>query len=389
MGHGSALRSAIAVPISPQEFNRTFEPHQRGAHFVAAVFDAYLETYQSRIADLLRIASGGTGVLPAGNLHPDLVARVADEAVKNANRFLGMVIRSFDYLPVVDVNFGDVVRAIITADRQLYPLDKYHLRSVLVEALRKRGIHPKGITSLADEALAWPEFKSKEGDSKPLSLAGSSFELSDIVLSATRDLDPSSAPGKVNYVFDESADSLVSHPSGTSDDLESSSDSDQIKDGLVSWAREHAIELGLNPDDQSAIALQGLHVAYRLAGDRQPRPEIVLQFVQRRRDLETLHGCRLPLRAGSTVIARADGTVNHVIAKPLPASPSALEGLNGEALRMASDYSRMGERRLQNMMNWLWTAEAEDPESAWTHEQSMERMSFSRLHAGQSDGWFS
>jgi hypothetical protein len=385
MGHGRALRSAISLPVSPQEFNRTLEPHQRGAHFVAAVFDAYLETYQSRIADLLRIASGGTGVLPAGNLHPDLVTRVADEAVKNANRFLGMVIRSFDYLPVVDVNFGDVVRAIITADRQLYPLDKYHLRSVLVEALRKRGIHPKGIASLAEEALAWPEFKSVDANSKPLDLAECSSELSDIVLSATRDLDPSSEPGKVNYYFDENAEDFVSHSSDTSDERAS----EHIKKILVGWASKHAVELGLSPDDEFPILLQGLHVAYRLAGDRQPRPEIVLQFVQRREDLEESSRCLLPLRAGTTVIARADSTVNHVIAKPLPVPAAVLGRLDGDAHGMAANYSRMGEIRLQNVMNWLWTVEAEDPESAWTIESSMDRMSFSRLHAGQSDGWFS
>ena len=49
---------------------------------------------------------------------------MTDEAVRNAERFLGMVVRAFDFLPVVDVTFGDVVRGIVTADRALYPDDE-------------------------------------------------------------------------------------------------------------------------------------------------------------------------------------------------------------------------------------------------------------------------
>jgi hypothetical protein len=99
-GRGTALRSAIKDrEATPDRFRNATEPHERGACFVAAVFDAFLLSYQRSIADLLRIATGGTGVLPPGHLHPDLVARVTAEAVKNADRFLGMVVRAFDFLP--------------------------------------------------------------------------------------------------------------------------------------------------------------------------------------------------------------------------------------------------------------------------------------------------
>ena len=165
-GRGAALRSAIGTPRTPDRFLAATEPHERGACFVAAVFDAFLDVYQASIADLLRIATGGTGVLPPGRLHPDLVSRVAGEAVSTADRLLGMVVRAFDYLPVVDVTFGDVVRAIVTADRVLFPDDAGHLRGTLVEALRRRGIHPPRVTSLADAALTWPR------PSTPLNLGG-------------------------------------------------------------------------------------------------------------------------------------------------------------------------------------------------------------------------
>ncbi|BAW04559.1 hypothetical protein GL305_32960 [Nocardia seriolae] len=54
-GRGAALRSAILDRNSTSgSFAAATEPHERGAYFVAAVFDAYLEAYQNAIADLLR-----------------------------------------------------------------------------------------------------------------------------------------------------------------------------------------------------------------------------------------------------------------------------------------------------------------------------------------------
>ncbi|HZN14402.1 MAG TPA: hypothetical protein VFB78_09065, partial [Acidimicrobiales bacterium] len=109
-GMGEALRSGIDKP-DPARLAMTLECHDRGAILVAAVFEAFIETYKERVADLLRIATGGTGELPRGHLHPDLVTRVASEAQANARDFLSMCVRAFDFLPVVDVTFGDFLRA--------------------------------------------------------------------------------------------------------------------------------------------------------------------------------------------------------------------------------------------------------------------------------------
>ena len=182
-GRGEALRSAIKTEATPDVFRTTTEPHLRGACFVAGVFDAFMRSYRAQIADLLRIATGGTGELPPGNLHPDLVERVAREAVKNADRYLAMVVRAFDFLPVVDVTFGDVVRAIVTADRTLYPDDELQLRATLVECLRLRGIYPDKISSLADEALAWPKPDRLSLSDDP------GVDLSSVIHEATQDLD--------------------------------------------------------------------------------------------------------------------------------------------------------------------------------------------------------
>lgn len=135
---------------------------------MAAVFDAFLDHFEASVADLKRIASGGTGILPPGRLHPDLVNRVTTEAVRSADRHLAMVVRAFDYLPPLDVTFGDIVRAVVTADHALYPEDSLRLRAGLVESLRRRGIWPAQVASLSEEALVWP------GPIQPLSLSPTS-----------------------------------------------------------------------------------------------------------------------------------------------------------------------------------------------------------------------
>src|SRR5262249_19170324 len=123
---------------------------------VAAVFDGFFATYQRRIRDLVRIATGGTGMLPAGDLHPDLINRIAGEASRAAQSILNMCIRAFDYLPPVDITFGDYLRALITADYELVPADEVGQRSAMIEAFRLRGIYPEQVASLAEESLLWP-----------------------------------------------------------------------------------------------------------------------------------------------------------------------------------------------------------------------------------------
>ena len=139
----------------PKELARVTEPHARGAILVAAVFDAFLTIYKSRIADLLRIATAGTGVLPQGEIHPDLVERLAKEASASATHMLNMCIRALDYCPPVDVNFGDYLRALVTADRDLVPDDDRGYRIAVIEAFRRRGIYPQGVRSLSVDSLCW------------------------------------------------------------------------------------------------------------------------------------------------------------------------------------------------------------------------------------------
>ncbi|MBN2586081.1 MAG: hypothetical protein JXR55_02205 [Candidatus Fermentibacteraceae bacterium] len=139
----------------PSEIREMEEPHARGSILVAAVFDAFLTIYRRRIADLLRIASGGTGILPQGELHPDLVDRLAREASKTATHVLNICIRALDYCPPVDVNFGDYLRALITADFDLVPDDRHNYRLAFIDAFRARGIYPDDVAHLSVDSLLW------------------------------------------------------------------------------------------------------------------------------------------------------------------------------------------------------------------------------------------
>jgi hypothetical protein len=152
-GRGDALRSYLGAkdasgrwqPKKPDPFllAKTSEPHDRGAILVAAVFGAFMKVYTARTRDLFRIASEGTGVMREGDIHPDLVKRLAEEAQRCSDRALQMSIRAIDYCPPVGVTFGDYLRAIVTADFDMYPSDVENWRLAFIESFREWGISPR------------------------------------------------------------------------------------------------------------------------------------------------------------------------------------------------------------------------------------------------------
>ncbi|MEM7043842.1 MAG: tetratricopeptide repeat-containing protein [Pseudomonadota bacterium] len=153
---------------NPLDYSEKRGPHERGAILVAAIFDAFLTIYRARIADLVRIASGGSGILRKGALHPDLVVRLASEAAKTARHFVQLCIRGLDYCPPVDITFGDYLRAIITADVDIVPNDDWSYRLAIIEAFERRGIYPHDVRNLSVESLVWRPPRQEEFDIKSL-----------------------------------------------------------------------------------------------------------------------------------------------------------------------------------------------------------------------------
>ncbi|WP_271023637.1 hypothetical protein [Rhizobium sp. RCAM05973] len=110
-GEGTGLGGALRrYPDLPSQINyaTTFATHARGSLLVAAVYQAFLAIVERRTGDLIRLATGGSGVLPEGAIHPDLVNRLTDETCKAAAHVLKMCIRAIDYCPLSTSRSGNI-----------------------------------------------------------------------------------------------------------------------------------------------------------------------------------------------------------------------------------------------------------------------------------------
>ena len=165
----ASLRQYVGSQPDPDLLARTMECHDRGAILVAAVFDAFLTIYQARTEDLLRIGAVARG--GAQRLNSDLAARLTKEAAKSADHVLRMCIRALDYLPPVDVRFGEFLRAIITADADLVPNDTLNYRLAFAEAFRRRGILAENCLSMSPDNLLWESPEQMFGKN-PLDVGG-------------------------------------------------------------------------------------------------------------------------------------------------------------------------------------------------------------------------
>ncbi|WP_421995475.1 S8 family serine peptidase [Reyranella sp.] len=155
IGAHGALRSYIGKKPQSDEYARTTEPHARGALLVAAVFAAFSRVYERKTKDLVRLATSGTGVLPDGDIPHDLATRLAEEAAMVAGTVLNICIRALDYCPPIDLSFGEYLRALITADRDLIPNDKDGYRVAFIASFRDRGIYPADVANLSVDTLTW------------------------------------------------------------------------------------------------------------------------------------------------------------------------------------------------------------------------------------------
>lgn len=178
IGRGEALRQFAGTTPDPLAIETTFEPHARGALLVAAVFHAFVEIYRKRSADLWRIARQRGFDTTPGHLHADMVARLTHEASKAAEHVMNMCIRSVDYLPPVDVTFGDFLRAVITADLDAFPNDEWRYRVAFIEAFRRWGIFPEGVRSMSVEALRWEGPKPSPGGDDAITRFGAEMQQS-------------------------------------------------------------------------------------------------------------------------------------------------------------------------------------------------------------------
>jgi hypothetical protein len=305
-GKRGALRSAIGEideqgawrrrTPDPEAYVRLQEPHDRGAILVSAIFDAFLTIYKARVADLLRIASEGTGVLPEGQLHPDLVDRLADEAAGCAQHVLDMCIRALDYCPPVDINFGDYLRAVVTADFEFNPADDQHRRVAFAEAFRRHGIVPDNVRTLSVDGLLWRPTSDAPDPDEQVVLGVLKEWLSDI---------PSWNPSRSREeLFD-----LVRGKRAA------------LHEYLTSKLGAHSGLLGVI-DPSRPFEVHSLRPTLRVDRDDQSRLQWVIELTQRLPLDEGAPGAGGPVfRGGCTLLVDAEsGEIRYSIKKPLTES---------------------------------------------------------------------
>ena len=245
-GRGDALRSYLGKevngvwkPVKPEPalIEQASEPHERGAILVAAVFGAFTKVYQARTRDLFRIATEGTGVLREGDIHPDLVGRLADEAQRAADRALQMCIRAIDYCPPVGITFGSYLRAIITADHDMNPVDRQNWRLAFIESFREWGISPQGTRSMAEDSLLWPteqdvieeqvkyeqaqvKYEQKQASYEPGTFGGDVNSATQRSRTAMRKIFSQAAPASADEIYSQKImRAAPSQPSGKPDNV--------------------------------------------------------------------------------------------------------------------------------------------------------------------------
>lgn len=425
-GKGKALRSALgpvaekegqngtnpdAVPVPDSTLYQTlFEPHERGSILVAAVFDAFFKTYQARIADLIRIATGGTGKLPDGDLHPDLVNRIASEASRTAQSVLNICIRAFEYLPPVDITFGDYLRALVTADFELSPNDENGLRANMIEAFRARGIYPDYVSSLAEESLLWEsfnpgdlprlpiydEYDKEEISPEPGKKCLSAFWLRAILKNAYEFSSAQKTAGADEQTAEQSAGQPADGPAAAEQAKTHPAEKRSRTDAELSGEIVEALNKYVNNNDvikdkdgrtikdllylhpEAKIHVEGFHPVFRVNPRGQLLVELVIQFTQRDEnfiDNIAVSG-GLNLRGGTTVIASANGDVRYVISKPLESD--RLKELNPEKNLEAKDRRERQEAFVRELdridTNLTWEG------SNYFNERIKKSLNFKAIH---------
>lgn len=271
IGRGS-LRQYVGRQPDPELLAVTTECHDRGAILVAAVFDAFLTIYKARTDDLLRIGNVTRG--EGKRLNTDLVARLTREAVKSADHVLRMCIRALDYLPPVDVRFGEFLRAIITADNDLVVDDPHNYRIAFAEAFRARGILVEDCLSMSPENLLWETPEQMFG-TNPLSVD----DLNDIKL----DLQAHYKRAEILESSEENRRSVWRWLSTPDEEDESVDRAWENALGIYFMFREDTPQSVFSKMGFPSVEVHSVRTTRRAGPDGQDLRQLVIEVTQRRR----------------------------------------------------------------------------------------------------------
>ena len=261
--------------------------HHLGSVLVSAVFEAFTTIFKRKTQKYINLATGGTGVLPEGNLSPELSDILAKEASKLAQQFLSICIRAIDYCPPVAVTFGDYLRALITADFDLVPSDPYGYREALIDAFILRNVPIEGVDTISESTLLL-EMKYEEVNKELLSAILSEREI------ATMVQDPA-------HRFEARARRVRDYLAGSGDhDFETLGlvDPDNPPEGVQSIGD---------------LVVESARISRRVGPDNRLETDLVVEVTQE----VTVHvdGHPFPVLQGATVIFDDRGRFRYVIKK--------------------------------------------------------------------------
>lgn len=301
IGMRSALRSAIGKRKTMKELRETSECHERGSILVAAIFDAFFTVYLQRAAGPFRIYRSAGGY-EREDLPSPLVEALCDVATQTATDFFRTCVRSVDYLPPVDIRFGDFLRSVMTSERDFDPGDHEGIRDAWMQAFRSRGILPDDAPFFSEDALCWPVCTEE------LLVEGLPF----------------GGPAGLTYVEQQ-----------------------QTAEALTAFIEkdDHKKLLGLVPDLQYTIP--SFHPLYRTSRDGSVRWDLIVEVVQK------VDSLPFPQRGGGTMIISTHSTggiggsalpfLRYFISKPLGGIDGTRRATQQTAYLDQQGYKRGGQ----------------------------------------------
>lgn len=288
LGVEGGLRSAVEGDGSRERFDEGLEEHQMGEVLLRAVFEAYATVLARKVERDIRLATGGTSVLPPGELPSHLIEALTERAGRLAEQFQALCIRAIDYCPPVDVQLGEFLRAVITADHDLVPDDPWRYREAWIEAFRSFEITVQGVDFLSEDALLWREPEEAVGRIWDLTFARLRFEG-----------DPGRPAGARELLRQARALwRVVTEPRAM---------------GMFGLAGRG--DPRLDGDDVGSPRVQSIRSSRRVGPDGQVVFDLVAEVTQVRMARGRGAMPDIQFKGGSTVIIGPDGTVRYIIRK--------------------------------------------------------------------------
>ncbi len=315
------LRTAIhlaeldAPMISVEyRYDSNKDAHALGSVLVSSVFEAFRRIYERKTSKLRRVFASYQG-----SLSREAIELLTSVACDLARQLLHIVIRAIDYCPSHHCSFGEYLRALITADRDLVPEDPWGYRDALVSSFRRFGITVPDVLDLSEQALLWchPE--------RALRIPALRFERLGL----------------------RCQDGLLHWPS------EATKTRAALALGAAISDATRCEDYGLLPADDkiNPPRLMSLRTLRRVSPDGQINFDLVAEIVQKRKVREGY------FFGGSTLVISADGEVRYAIVKHVNS-----------------------EKRLRAQRAWLKTQDAETQRAAWDEHSGVSAALQKRMH---------